>query len=61
MGVKAKSILYEQTYLKEFSTFSYTNSLKEQQNGEQSTQNNFWSLAPDIRHPEKQPIVFDRR
>ena len=41
--------------------FSSTNSLKEQQNGEQSLQNNFWSLAPDIRRPEKQPIVFEGR
>ena len=42
-------------------TFSSTNSLKEQQNGEQSLQNNFWSLAEDIRRPEKQPIVFEGR
>ena len=42
-------------------TFSSTNSLKEQQNGEPSLQNNFWSLAADIRHPEKQPIVFEGR
>ena len=42
-------------------TFSSTNSLKEHQNGEQSSQNNFWSLAADIRRPEKQPIVFDGR
>ena len=42
-------------------TFSSTNSLKEQQNGEQSLQNNFWSLAADIRRPEKQPIVFEGR
>ena len=42
-------------------TFSSTNSLKEQQNGEQSLQNNFWSLAADIRRPEKQPIVFQGR
>ena len=41
--------------------FSSTNSLKEQQNGEQSLQNNFWSLAADIRRPEKQPIVFEGR
>ena len=40
-------------------TFSPTNSMKEQQNGEQSLQNNFWSLAADIRRPEKQPIVFE--
>ena len=32
-------------------TFSSTNSLKEQQNGEQSLQNNFWPLAADIRRP----------
>ena len=42
-------------------TFSSTNSLKEQQNSEQSLQNNFWSLAADIRRPEKQPIVFEGR
>ena len=42
-------------------TFSSTNSLKEQQNGEPSLQNNFWSLAADITHPEKQPIVFEGR
>ena len=42
-------------------TFSSTNSLKEQQNGEQSLQNNFWSLVADIRRPEKQPIVFKGR
>ena len=40
-------------------TFSSTNSLKEQQNGEQSLQNNFLSLAADIWCPEKQPIVFE--
>ena len=42
-------------------TFSSTNSLKEQQNGEQSLQNNFWSLVADIRRPEKQSIVFEGR
>ena len=42
-------------------TFSSTNSLKEQQNGEQSLQHNFWSLAADIRRPEKRPIVFEGR
>ena len=42
-------------------TFSPTNSSKEQLNGEQSSQNNFWSLAADIRRPEKQPIVFEGR
>ena len=42
-------------------TFSPTNSSKEQFNGEQSSQNNFWSLAADIRCPEKQPIVFEGR
>ena len=35
--------------------------MKEQLNAEQSSQNNFWSLAVDIRHPEKQPIVFEGR
>ena len=42
-------------------TFSATNSLKEQLNTEQTSQNNFLSLAEDIRRPEKQPIVFERR
>ena len=40
-------------------TFSPTNSSKEQLNAEQISQNNFWSLAEDIRRPEKQPIVFE--
>ena len=42
-------------------TLSPTNPSKEQLNAEQTPQNNFWSLAEDIRHPEKQPIVFKRR
>ena len=42
-------------------TFSPTNSSKEQLNAEKTSQNNFWSLAEDIRLPEKQPIVFERR
>ena len=42
-------------------TFSPANSSKEQLNGEQSSQNTFWSLAADIRRPEKQPIVFEGR
>ena len=42
-------------------TFSPTNSSKEQLNAEQSSQNNFWLLAAHIRHPEKQPIVFKGR
>ena len=42
-------------------TVSSTNSLKEQQNGKQSLQNNFCSLAVDIRRPEKQSIVFEGR
>ena len=42
-------------------TLSPTNSSKEHLNTEQTTQNNFWSLAEDIRCPEKQPIVFKRR
>ena len=41
--------------------FSPTNSSKEQLNAEQISQNNFWLLAEDIRHPEKQPIVFKGR
>ena len=42
-------------------TFSPTNSSKEHLSVEQTAQNNFWSLAEDIRRPEKQPIVFERR
>ena len=42
-------------------TFFPTNSSKEHLNAEKTPQNNFWSLAEDIRHPEKQPIVFKRR
>ena len=42
-------------------TFSPTNSLNEHLSAEQIPQNNFWMLAEDIRHPEKQPIVFERR
>ena len=41
-------------------TFSPTNSSKEHFNAEKSPQNNFWMLAEDIRHPERQPIVFKR-
>ena len=41
--------------------FSPTNSSKEQLNAQQISQNNFWSLAEDIRRPEKQPIVFEGR
>ena len=40
-------------------TFSPTKSSKEQLNAEQISQNNFWSLAEDIRCPEEQPIVFE--
>ena len=42
-------------------TFSPTNSSKEDLNAEQISQNNFWILAEDIRHPERQPIVFESR
>ena len=35
-------------------TFSPTNSSKEHLNTEKIPQNNFWMLAEDIRHPEKQ-------
>ena len=45
----------------EETTFSPTSSLKEQLNTEQTSQNKFWPLAEDIRSPEKQPIVFERR
>ena len=41
--------------------FLFYKFIEEQQNGEQSLQNNFWSLAADIRCPEKQPIVFEGR
>ena len=30
-------------------------------NAEQISQNNFWSLAEDIRRPEKLPIDFEGR
>ena len=42
-------------------TFSPTDSSKEQLNAEQTPQNNFWSIAEDIRRPEKQPTVLERR
>ena len=42
-------------------TFSPKNLSKEQFNADQTLQNNFWSLAEDIRCPEKQPTVFERR
>ena len=42
-------------------TFSPTNSSKEQLNAEQISQSNFWSLAANIRRPEKQPIVLRGR
>ena len=45
----------------EETTFSPTNSLKEHLSTKQIPQKNFWMLAEDIRHPEKQPIVFERR
>ena len=41
-------------------TFSPTNSSKEQLNTEQISQNNFRLLAEDTRRPEKQPIVFEQ-
>ena len=39
----------------------YTNSSKEPLNAEQILQNNFWMLAEDPRHQERQPIVFEKR
>ena len=39
-------------------TFSPTNSLKDHLNTEQIPQNNFWMLAEDTNHPERQPIFF---
>ena len=42
-------------------TFSPTNSSKEHLNAEQIPQNNFLTLAEDIRHPERQSLVFERR
>ena len=41
-------------------TFSPTNSSKDHLNAEQTPQNNFWTLAEDTRHPERQPIVFKK-
>ena len=37
-----------------------TNSLKDHLKAEQIPQNNFWMLAEDTRHPERQPILFKR-
>ena len=42
-------------------TFSPTNSLKDHLNPEEIPQNNFLMLEEDARHPERQPIVFERR
>ena len=42
-------------------TFSRTNSFKDDLNAEQIPQKNFWMLAKDTRHPERQPIAFNRR
>ena len=42
-------------------TFSPTNSSKEHYNAEKIPQNNFRMQAEDIRHPERQSIVFERR
>ena len=42
-------------------TFSSTDSSKDHLNTEQIPQNNFWTLAEDTRHPERQPIVLERR
>jgi len=42
-------------------TFSPTNSSKDHLNAEQLSQNNFSTLAEDTRHPERQPILFERR
>ena len=41
--------------------FSPTNSSKDHLNAEQLPHNNFWTLAEDTRHPERQPIFFERR
>ena len=41
--------------------FSPTISSKEHLNAEQIPQNNSWKLAKDIRYPERQPIVFERK
>ena len=45
---------------KEKNTFSPTNSLIDHLNAEQIPQNNFWTLAEDTSHPERQPILFER-
>ena len=42
-------------------TLSPTDSSKDHLNGEKIPQNNFWTLAEDTRHPERQPILFKRR
>ena len=40
-------------------TFSPTSSSKDHLNAEQLPQNNFWALAEDTKHPERQPILFE--
>ena len=42
-------------------TFAPINSSKDHLNAEQIQRNNFWMLAEDTRHPERQPILFERR
>ena len=42
-------------------TFFPTNSSKHHLNAEKLPQNNSWMLAENTRHPERQPIVFERR
>ena len=42
-------------------TFSHINSSKDHLNAEQILQNNFWTWVEDTKHPERQPILFERR
>ena len=50
-----------QTWLLERISFSPTNSTKDHLNVEQLPQNNFWTVAEDTRHPERQPNLFRRK
>ena len=42
-------------------TFSPTNSSQDHLDAVQIPQNNFWMLSDDTRHPERHPILFERR
>ena len=42
-------------------TFSLINSSEDHLNTEKIPQNNFWMVTEDTKHPERQPILFERR